>query len=297
MPALPTQEMQSALSSNLSLLEMLILLSSVMDQRLVAGANPTMPFVPTADREKRTRLYIAAGSIYPAIPFISMRLPCLTFNRYVQMLERQQEQLVAGVHELYRRILTGQGWPGPRIDTSMCGQPLTHKILEGLDVLQKDGFDDASALKGMWDASKGPLQDATKHTDAAISPDGTQMAVLQDTQTAFGCSQNVAKRRSKDGNDIFAAPALPVSSKPSMPLPEDIDIWNAIPLVHGNTQHRAHEIEQYGQHNPVTFANHDSTGVAMLPAFQDESESSLAVDVDFGMFDVVLPVPTLEIRG
>lgn len=55
--------------------------------------------------------------------------------RYVEMLEQQQAQLVAGLRELYTRLQTGQGWPGQPLREASGGHPLTHDILERLDLL------------------------------------------------------------------------------------------------------------------------------------------------------------------
>ncbi|KAF2018314.1 C6 transcription factor-like protein [Aaosphaeria arxii CBS 175.79] len=54
---------------------------------------------------------------------------------YVEMLEQQQSQLVAGLRELYSRLQTGQGWPGAPLRDAQSGHPLTHDILERLDLL------------------------------------------------------------------------------------------------------------------------------------------------------------------
>lgn len=51
------------------------------------------------------------------------------------MLEQQQAQLVAGLRELYTRLQTGQGWPGQPLREAQGGHPLTHDILERLDLL------------------------------------------------------------------------------------------------------------------------------------------------------------------
>lgn len=54
---------------------------------------------------------------------------------YVEMLEQQQTQLVAGLQEMYRRLRNGQQWTGgPLPETN--GHPLTHDILAGLDLLE-----------------------------------------------------------------------------------------------------------------------------------------------------------------
>lgn len=54
---------------------------------------------------------------------------------YVEMLEQQQTQLVAGLRELYSRLQNGQGWPGQPLREAQGGHPLTHDILERLDLL------------------------------------------------------------------------------------------------------------------------------------------------------------------
>ncbi|KAI5302072.1 hypothetical protein KEM56_001066 [Ascosphaera pollenicola] len=55
---------------------------------------------------------------------------------YVEMLEQQQSQLVAGLQELYRRTREGQGWPGEPLQDMPNGHPLTHDILERLGALK-----------------------------------------------------------------------------------------------------------------------------------------------------------------
>lgn len=55
--------------------------------------------------------------------------------RYVEMLEQQQTQLVAGLRELYIRLQKGESWPGQPLREASGGHPLTHDILERLDLL------------------------------------------------------------------------------------------------------------------------------------------------------------------
>jgi len=54
------------------------------------------------------------------------------------MLEQQQTQLVAGLRELYGRLQKGESWPGQPLRES-SGHPLTHDILERLDLLHPSG--------------------------------------------------------------------------------------------------------------------------------------------------------------
>jgi len=51
------------------------------------------------------------------------------------MLEQQQHQLVAGLRKLYSMAQNGESWPGGPLATAQSGYPLTHDILERLDVL------------------------------------------------------------------------------------------------------------------------------------------------------------------
>ncbi|KIX00931.1 uncharacterized protein Z518_09996 [Rhinocladiella mackenziei CBS 650.93] len=58
---------------------------------------------------------------------------------YVEMLESQQAQLVAGLQELYKRTQNGQGWIGSPLKETNHGMPLTHDILERLGALKQEG--------------------------------------------------------------------------------------------------------------------------------------------------------------
>ncbi|KAK2757872.1 hypothetical protein FQN54_004278 [Arachnomyces sp. PD_36] len=58
---------------------------------------------------------------------------------YVEMLEQQQSQLVAGLQESYRILLSSSNWPGSPLKPSSNGHPLTHDILETLGALKSDG--------------------------------------------------------------------------------------------------------------------------------------------------------------
>ena len=51
------------------------------------------------------------------------------------MLEQQQVQLIAGIQELYRRILQGQEWPCLVLGTEKQSQLSTHQLLQKLGIL------------------------------------------------------------------------------------------------------------------------------------------------------------------
>ncbi|EMD00052.1 hypothetical protein BAUCODRAFT_51110, partial [Baudoinia panamericana UAMH 10762] len=54
---------------------------------------------------------------------------------YVEMLEQQQSQLVSGLQEMYRRLVTARAWSGAPLSESN-GHPLTHEILAALNLLE-----------------------------------------------------------------------------------------------------------------------------------------------------------------
>jgi hypothetical protein len=54
---------------------------------------------------------------------------------YVEMLEQQQSQLVAGLQEMYKRLVSADAWKGLPLAESN-GNPLTHDILAALDLLE-----------------------------------------------------------------------------------------------------------------------------------------------------------------
>ena len=60
----------------------------------------------------------------------------LTITRYVQMLEHQHTQLIAGIQELYRRLAEEEPRPDLPIEAFCNGQPLTHRILEALNIIR-----------------------------------------------------------------------------------------------------------------------------------------------------------------
>ncbi|KAF4157632.1 hypothetical protein CNMCM6069_005406 [Aspergillus lentulus] len=60
------------------------------------------------------------------------------------MLEQQHIWLVAGLQQLYRRALNGQGWPSGLLRCQANGHPLTHDLLTCLGVLDQskgEGFE------------------------------------------------------------------------------------------------------------------------------------------------------------
>ncbi|KAM0795398.1 hypothetical protein BDR22DRAFT_871566 [Usnea florida] len=136
---------------------------------------------------------------------------------YVQLLERQHAQLTAGLHELYRRTQNGGTWTGLQLQ-AVNHQPLTHKILEGLGVLQIDEWEGTESGPDIWQDLEGQGQDhsgwmhsktASPSTQAAFSPPSP-------TQTAFPQSIIMVKRRAKILNNL--APITKPTIVPPLPM-------------------------------------------------------------------------------
>lgn len=115
------------------------------------------------------------------------------------MLERQHAQLIAGLQELYRRTQSGGGWTGPRLEVENIDQPLTHKILEALGVLQPYELEGIESTNKNWQGFEEQGQDengwiysetGSPSTQAAISPTSCIL-------TAFPQSTIMSKRRSR----------------------------------------------------------------------------------------------------
>jgi hypothetical protein len=106
------------------------------------GVRLTMPSAfSVSGKSHKTR------SIRRGMSLIHPSTTELTSGRYVEMLEQQQTQLVAGMQELYNRLQRGKGWPGQPLREVSGGHPLTHDILERLDLLHPSS-DNSSNYEG-----------------------------------------------------------------------------------------------------------------------------------------------------
>lgn len=85
-----------------------------------------------------------------------MRRPSsrLTMNRYVQMLERNQLQLTAGVQELYKRLHNGHGLSGQWPNGALHENTSTNKILDGLGILNSTEWDDFDDSESTYKSSE-----------------------------------------------------------------------------------------------------------------------------------------------
>lgn len=88
------------------------------------------------------------------------------------MLEQQQSQLVSGLREMYKKLQAGERWPGKSLKESHGGFPLTHDILERLNVLH---------------SSDSPMKHEVFEDDLEV--------LQQRCMQANGVAQNVRRKR------------------------------------------------------------------------------------------------------
>lgn len=104
-----------------------------MDQVHALVAKQTMRYVSLG---KFKILYYQQSAVILTVPSERKRSQDKIYPKgYVEMLEQQQTQLVAGLKEMYHRLQKASAWEGPSLDET-SGQPLTHDILSALDLLE-----------------------------------------------------------------------------------------------------------------------------------------------------------------
>lgn len=111
--------------------DIVLTLCSVMALAHAVDAKQTMQFACLARGKKPKTRCIPKGKLSCSVP----NSHGIDIGSYVEMLEQQQGQLVAGLRELYTRLRNSQGWPGAPLREAQGGHPLTHDILERLDLL------------------------------------------------------------------------------------------------------------------------------------------------------------------
>ncbi|KAL1303270.1 hypothetical protein AAFC00_006681 [Neodothiora populina] len=148
---------------------------------------------------------------------------------YVEMLEQQQSQLVAGLQETYRRLVAADMWPGAKLEEHN-GQPLTHDILAGLDLLEPkqdgsgemEGFEeDCRSLErrmisagASYSARRGSLSSESdhEHSHGNRSTTTSSRASVQDTPVT-----SRAQPIFEDGWSFKASPSpITLSPPPKM---------------------------------------------------------------------------------
>lgn len=143
---------------------------------------------------------------------------------YVEMLEQQQAQLVAGLQELYRRSQRGQAWEGAPLKESSHGMPLTHDILHTLGALKSGRLnsgcehfeEDLNALRGRLLANGAefmPRASSDSDSDSVHSPISDQQPLQQTYTNPFSMNQLPPTPPTQSPYPQTAFPALSSESR------------------------------------------------------------------------------------
>lgn len=168
------------------------------------------------------------------------------------MLERQHTQLIAGVQELYKRLQTGEGWPGERLENANHNQPLTHKILERLQVLQSNEWDDMDDPHAKWQSFEQPSEDGVLYASSSTTP-ASQTTFPPSISTTFPNSAIMSNRRSKVQH--------PVSMSDSMPMPMPL-LTSSHPYAAKPDFFPSH-LQYLGHDQPPLYSNDDDDGMGL----------------------------------
>jgi len=159
------------------------------------------------------------------------------------MLEQQQSQLVTGLRELYRRLQSGEGWPGSALKESHGGHPLTHDILERLDLLHStgdvpikyEGFDeDLSELQRRCESASQQgrkRRSPSEESEPGLTSSGSSHGMASPRSMAFGDSfshKNSPQTPSMDSSFLSSRMPGPVKRQqydmPSMNVLNTMDL-------------------------------------------------------------------------
>ena len=161
----------------------MLTLHSAMEQALVADAKQTMLFVFLASVKRHMTKSILKGMPAPVYS-CSSQLIC---RSYVEMLEQQQAQLVSGLREMYRRLQAGESWPGKSLKESHGGFPLTHDILERLNVLHST---DSSMTHDAFEDDLEALQDRCMRTNGMAQNVRRRRAMSEESEPSLTSSNS-----------------------------------------------------------------------------------------------------------
>ena len=194
------------------------------------------------------------------------------------MLERQHTQLISGLQEFYRRTQEGESFPTLPHGPAYKGQPLTHKILEALGVLQSDeDWEDGDKIEPFEDmiwhdfqqvgCARSVYDASTTTTSPVAQLPFSPMAI----PTAFSQSTIMAKRVRKlqdgDGNMLGQEniKSEDFAAKEMLAMPPMLNT-NLPPSSYHNgcttsTSFQATPQQPHQQHPLQYFTNRDTDGL------------------------------------
>ncbi|CAI6339066.1 unnamed protein product [Periconia digitata] len=181
---------------------------------------------------------------------------------YVEMLEQQQSQLVAGLRELYRRLQTGDSWPGAPLREAHGGSPLTHDILERLDLLHSSG--DGSGNHENFEEDCGRMQQ--KLVDGGAPYTRRRSSVSSDsdhghTPASSSTSGTPTTAKSMTFNEAFARNVAPPTPPMHSPFPRQSQL---VPSVKQETPMMMPDFMDTGALDPSSLSRTNWTSNSMM---------------------------------
>ncbi|EEP82082.1 predicted protein [Uncinocarpus reesii 1704] len=181
------------------------------------------------------------------------------FASYMEMLEEQQNQLVAGLRLLYRRVQEGEGWPGKPVQ-ECNGRPLTHEILEALGVLNEmeEPFEESvSALRNRYMTDRPDL--TNRRESGSSIGDYSSFTSVQSTDLSQQSQAALAQRQEL----LTASMNAPRPSLWEYQLPTRFEMGRP-GLVHGNDPLLSGDNLDYFQPTaPLPFSQSTLTSLAV----------------------------------
>ncbi|KAI9847262.1 MAG: hypothetical protein M1837_002848 [Sclerophora amabilis] len=160
------------------------------------------------------------------------------------MLEQQQEQLVTGLQELYRRFQSGEGRAGSPLADAGSGHPLTHDILQYLGALRPDrggsdgGFEEDLSLmqQRLFENGAAPM---IRHASSDTESDHTQSSPYDSIS-----GPNSVFKNSFDSTE---APQTPPTNDPFPPIAATTETprKRPDPFVHPLKMHSNMDLDQF----------------------------------------------------
>jgi hypothetical protein len=120
---------------------------------------------------------------------------------YAEMLEKQHNQLVSGLQEMYQRLRKASLWEGEPLDES-SGRPLTHDILAALNFLEPN--DEEFVEQPRSSPTRHEAEDDAEDTSAALSQE-----VSQQTPQMFSEPASSAQTAATRSPSVTLSPPTP----------------------------------------------------------------------------------------
>jgi len=144
------------------------------------------------------------------------------------MLEQQQAQLVAGLRELYKRLQNGQGWPGLPLQEAQNGHPLTHDILERLDLLHAPGDASPANYEGFEEDCGRMQQKLLEHGAAYMQRRRSVSSDSEHEHTSSTSSGGSPPTKPLQFKDSFTRNGAPPTPPMHSPFPREPHLNTAV---------------------------------------------------------------------